>query len=297
MTRIVEIPTSFDDRAMDQFAAAFGTWPAEERLLFDARGTTWVSPYGFVAMLTAAQAVAEGKGEPPILYLPASEDVRRYWARVGFLRHAPELFEVHGRVPKAATGPSDTLLEVTPIRGSDDVHEVVGRVQEGASRILTELGLEVKATMGFSMALSESCQNIVEHAGTGGWVAVQAYDWRRRIGTRVVVIAVSDAGIGFRRSLEPTQAKRFGDRWSDATALEAAWIQNVSRFRDPGRGQGLAGIKRYLSRWDGKITIRSGTARLANVPHWDREDVPMTEQLPFFPGSQVQVILPAQAPR
>ena len=297
MTRIVEIPTSFDDRAMDQFAAAFGTWPAEERLLFDARATTWVSPYGFVAMLTAAQAVAESKAEPPILYLPASEDVRRYWARVGFLRHAPELFEVHGKVPKAATGPSDTLLEVTPIRGSDDVHEVVGRVQEGASRILTELGLEVKATMGFSMALSESCQNIVEHAGTSGWVAVQAYDWRRRIGTRVVVIAVSDAGIGFRRSLEPTQAKRFGDRWSDATALEAAWIQNVSRFRDPGRGQGLAGIKRYLSRWDGKITIRSGTARLANVPHWDREDVPMTEQLPFFPGSQVQVILPAQAPR
>jgi hypothetical protein len=297
VTRIVEIPTSFDDRAMDQFAAAFGTWPADERLLFDARATTWVSPYGFVAMLTAAQAVAEGKGEPPILYLPASEDVRRYWARVGFLRHAPELFEVHGKVPRAATGPSDTLLEVTPIRGSDDVHEVVGRVQEGASRILTELGLEVKATMGFSMALSESCQNIVEHAGTSGWVAVQAYDWRRRIGTRVVVIAVSDAGIGFRRSLEPTQAKRFGDRWSDATALEAAWIQNVSRFRDPGRGQGLAGIKRYLSRWDGKITIRSGTARLANVPHWDREDVPMTEQLPFFPGSQVQVILPAQAPR
>ena len=297
MTRIVEIPTSFDDRAMDQFAAAFGTWPAEERLLFDARATTWVSPYGFVAMLTAAQAVAESKGEAPILYLPGSEDVRRYWARVGFLRHAPELFEVHGKVPRAATGPSDTLLEVTPIRGSDDVHEVVGRVQEGASRILTELGLEVKATMGFSMALSESCQNIVEHAGTSGWVAVQAYDWRRRIGTRVVVIAVSDAGIGFRRSLEPTQAKRFGDRWSDATALEAAWIQNVSRFRDPGRGQGLAGIKRYLSRWDGKITIRSGTARLANVPHWDREDVPMTEQLPFFPGSQVQVILPAQAPR
>jgi hypothetical protein len=297
VTRIGEIPTSFDDRAMDQYAAAFGGWPADQRLLFDARATTWVSPYGFVAMLTAAQAVAEARGERPILYLPASEDVRRYWARVGFLRYADELFEVHGKVPRAATGPSDTLLDVTPIRGSDDVHEVVGRVQEGAARILTELGLEAKANMGFSMALSESCQNIVEHAGTTGWVAVQAYDWRRRIGTRVVVIAVSDAGIGFRRSLEPTQAKRFGDRWSDATALEAAWIQNVSRFRDPGRGQGLAGIKRYLSRWDGKITIRSGTARLANVPHWDKEDVPMTEQLPFFPGAQVQVILPAQVPK
>src|SRR5207249_1231918 len=80
---------------------------------------------------------------------------------------------------------------------------------------------------------------------------------------RVVVIAVADAGVGFRHSLEPTQAKRFGERWGDAAALEAALIQGVSRFRDPGRGQGLAGIRRYLARWDGKIAIRSGTARFA----------------------------------
>ena len=78
-----------------------------------------------------------------------------------------------------------------------------------------------------------------------------------------------------------------------AAALEAALIQGVSRFRDPGRGQGLAGIKRYLSRWDGKISIRSGTARLSIVPKWD-DDVPLAENLPFFPGSQVQVVIPAQ---
>ena len=78
-----------------------------------------------------------------------------------------------------------------------------------------------------------------------------------------------------------------------ASALEAALIQGVSRFRDPGRGQGLAGIKRYLSRWDGKISIRSGTARLSIVPKWD-DDVPLAENLPFFPGSQVQVVIPAQ---
>jgi anti-sigma regulatory factor (Ser/Thr protein kinase) len=171
---------------------------------------------------------------------------------------------------------------------------VVGRIQERAARILTgELGIEAKATMGFAMALSEACQNIVEHAGTGGWVAVHAYSWRRRLGRRVVVIAVSDAGIGFRRSLEATQAARFGDRWGDGAALEAAVIQGVSRFRDPGRGQGLPGIKRYLTRWNGKLSIRSGTARIAIVPSWD-EDVPMSEHLAFFPGAQVQVVIPAQ---
>jgi hypothetical protein len=73
----------------------------------------------------------------------------------------------------------------------------------------------------------------------------------------------------------------------------SALIQGTSRFRDPGRGQGLAGIRRYLSRWDGKISIRSGTARIAIVPKWD-DDVPMREGLPPFPGAQVLIIIPEQ---
>ena len=72
-------------------------------------------------------------------------------------------------------------------------------------------------------------------------------------------------------------------------------IQGVSRFRDPGRGQGFAFIKRFLDQWKGKISIRSGTARLSMVPAWD-EDVPLSEHLPFFPGAQVQMIIPAQEP-
>ena len=76
-------------------------------------------------------------------------------------------------------------------------------------------------------------------------------------------------------------------------ALEAALIQGVSRFRDPGRGQGLAFIKRFLDQWDGKISIRSGTARLSIIPPWD-EDIPLSENLAYFPGAQVQIIIPAQ---
>jgi len=295
MTRVVEVPTYFDDRALDHFAQAIGSWPPDSRLLLDARAAKWASPYGLIAMLTAAQAVAEAGLEPPLLTVPASEDVRRYWARAGFFHHAVDLFEIHGKVPRTVPDEeSDVLLTVTPVKASEDVHRVVGKIQERAAKILSaELGLQAKATMGFAMALSEACQNIVEHAGTSGWVAVHAYSWRRRLGRRVVVIAVSDAGVGFRRSLEATQASRYGDRWHDATALEAALLQGVSRFRDPGRGQGLAGIKRYLARWQGKISIRSGSARLSILPVWD-DDVPLQDGLPYFPGSQVQIVIPQQ---
>jgi anti-sigma regulatory factor (Ser/Thr protein kinase) len=295
MTRVVEVPASFDDKSFDQFAQSFAAGDPTQRALFDARGAQWASPYGLIGMLTAGQVLQEQRRERPLFTVPSSDDVRRYWARAGFFRYAAEFFEIHGKVPRTKVeDDADYLLPVTPVRASEDVHAVVGAIQERAARMLAgELGLEAKATIGFAMALSEACQNIVEHAGTGGWVAVHAYTFRKRLGRRVVVIAVSDGGVGFSRSLESTQARRFGDRWGDAAALEAAVIQGVSRFRDPGRGQGLAGIKRYLTRWNGKLSIRSGTARIAIVPPWD-DDVPMSEDLPFFPGSQLQVVIPAQ---
>jgi len=293
MTRVIELPAHFDDRSFDQFAKAFGE-PDRDRLLFDAHAVQWASPYGLLGLLVAGQHVVESGCHRPQLTIPTDKDVVHYWGRTGFFEFAGEWFEIHGKIPRMSPSrSSEVLLEITPVRVADDVHGVVSVIQERAAAILSgELGLEAKATMGFGMALSEACQNIVEHAGTSGWVAVQTYYWRRRLGRRVVVIAVADAGMGFRRSLEATQAGRYGDRWSDATALEAALIQGASRFRDPGRGQGLGGIRRYLNRWDGKFGVRSGTARIAIVPTWD-DDIPLAEGLPPFPGSQMLQIIPA----
>jgi anti-sigma regulatory factor (Ser/Thr protein kinase) len=263
-------------------------------VIVDAHANEWISPFGLVGLLAAGQALKERLGAPPALTVPRDRDVCHFWARAGFFKEARELYEVHGAVPRVKAAATTVLLEVTPVRVAEDVHHVVSHIQERSAAILTaELGLEPKATMGFGMALSEACQNIVEHAGTGGWVSVQTYRYRGGA-TRVAVIAVADAGVGFRHTLEATQSKRFGERWGDAAALEAALIQGVSRFRDPGRGQGLAGIRRYLDRWNGKISIRSGTARIAIVPAWD-EDAPLVDGLAAFPGAQVQLVVPAEA--
>ncbi len=294
MTSVVEVPQSFDDRSFEQLASACAAIREPGRVLMDAHATEWASPFGLVSLLCAGQVLGERLGTRPLLTVPSDKDVVTYWARTGFFGQAEELFEIHGAVPKVRQPPESTvLLEVTPVRVAGDVHKVVDRIQDRAAAILTsELGLEPRATIGFGMALSEACQNIVEHAGTGGWVAVHAYTWRRRLGRRVVVIAVADAGVGFRRSLEPTQARRYGDRWGDGPALEAALIQGVSRFREPGRGQGFRGIRKFLDHWEGKITIRSGTARIAMIRPWD-EDVPLREGLAAFPGAQLQLVIPA----
>jgi len=294
VTYVIEVPQILDERSFDQFAAAFAEADDATRVLVDAHATSWASPAGLIGLLCAGQALVARGGPKPLLTAPADKEVTHYWARAGFFAHAADLFEVHGSVPRVKPNPErNVLLEVTPVTVADDVHTVVGKLQERSAAILTsELSLDPKATMGFGMALSEACQNIVEHAGTGGWVAVQTYNWRN-IGRKVVVIAVADAGVGFRQTLEATQANRFGDRWGDATALEAALIQGVSRFRDEGRGQGLAGIRRWLDRWHGKISIRSGTARIAIIPDWEKDDEALRDGLPAFPGSQVQLVVPA----
>lgn len=289
MTTVINVPPSLDDRTFETVLEHLAPVPADEKVLLDARHTRWASPYGLTALLTLAQT----RAERPALYAPESDDTASYWARTAFFKYAEELFDLHGPAHRArAGGESDVLLEITPVAKSDDVHEVVGRIQQKAQSILVkELNLDAKATMGFAMTLSEACQNIVEHAGRGGWVAVQTYRWQKRLGRRVVVIAVCDAGVGFRQSLESAQRQRLTDRWDDGMALEEAVIRGVSRFRDPGRGQGLAGVRRYIGRWSGKLSVRSGTARIAIVPSWD-DDVPLEEDLPHFPGAQMQITIP-----
>jgi len=293
MTTVITVPPSLDDATFEQIVEQLAPLPSDARVLVDARHARWASPYGLTALL----ALAQSRDVRPSFAPPEAEDTVSYWARTGFFRHAERLYEFGRPVPRARpAGESSVLLEITPVAQAGDVHEVVERIQDRSQAILHDgLGLDSRATIGFSMTLSEACQNIVEHAGRGGWVGVQTYTWRKRLGRRVVVIAVCDAGIGFRRSLEQNSNRPRGDRWDDGQALEAALLRNVSRFPDPGRGQGLAGIRRFLSKWDGKLSIRSGTARIAIVPPWD-DDEPMTERLPYFPGAQVQITIPEKAP-
>lgn len=212
---------------------------------------------------------------------------------MAFFEAAKGVFECDrpGRI--GLVGSSDVLLELTPIAANADVHAVVDRVQAKAGEILSsKLGYPTTAVVQFSVILSEVCQNIIEHAESHGWVAAQAYNWARRLGRFVVVISVMDIGCGFRGSLADEHSARYADRWGDATALEAAFLHGLTRFSDSGRGQGIQQIRRQVRRWNGAITIRSGTARIGQVPDWD-DTPPLVDGLAPLRGSQISVILPA----
>jgi hypothetical protein len=275
------------DEVLDAVAAS-----RDSKLLLDARHVRWVDPNGMLALLSAGAVARERQGEPVRLQMPDHPEVPGYMARMGFFRAGQEIFELDRRAPRRAEGSSEVLLEITPITTNSDVHDVVDRLQSRAGTILSRtLGYPPTAVVQFSVILSEVCQNIIEHAEAPGWVAAQSYNWQKRLGRHVLVISVSDLGRGFRGSLADEHSARFGDRWSDATALEAAFIHGLTRFPDSGRGQGIQQIRKQVRRWDGTISIRSGTARIADVPTWD-DAPPLQDGLGGFPGAQISIVLP-----
>lgn len=295
MSRVVDVPDEMDHRGFEELIgeldAAFEDEPG--RILLNARHVRWVSPYGLIGLLAAGRVVRDRTGHMPAIEAPESRDVRSYADFMGFWQAAEGIFDVPAAEPRTH-GTHDALLEITPIRSHRDVHAVVERVRERAAAILEKrLHYPKPAVIQFSVMLSEVCQNIIEHSDADGWVCAQTYDYKRRLGREVLMLAVMDVGVGFQGSLAAEHARRFGESWSPATALEAALMQGESRFRDPGRGQGLQAIRKQVGKWNGELAIRSGTAQIAIVPEWD-DLPPLSTDLPAFPGAQILIVMPAR---
>jgi hypothetical protein len=295
MTRVVTVPKTLNDAAFEALlneAADAG----DEKLLFDAGHVRFADPYGMLGLLALGEYLRETGGRPQ-LNLPQSPEVARYFGAMGFLTAAAQIFDLGGAPAPRGTSASPALLPITAVSSADDIHAVIEQFNaDRVGGILREhLGHSPSEAMAFSALLSEISQNIIEHANAPGWVSVQSYRKWGRLDRRVAVIAVMDLGMGFKGSLEREQAARFGDRWGDSTALEAAFIHGVTRFREPGRGQGLKQIRKRVGKWGGKIAIRSGTARIADVPEWD-DALPMQTDLAYFPGAQIEIIVPAREP-
>jgi anti-sigma regulatory factor (Ser/Thr protein kinase) len=289
------VPEVLDHVGFEELVAALAALPEDDgpRLLFNAKHVRWVSPYGIIGLLAAGQVSKERTGLSPRIEAPDNREVRSYLERMDFWPAAHRVFEIESGASRTH-GPSDALLEITSIRSHHDVHAVVERVRERSAAILeNQLHYPKTSVIQFSVMLSEVCQNIIEHANGEGWVCAQTYNYRRRLGREVLMLAVMDVGIGFEGSLASEHARRFGESWSAATALEAALLFGESRFRDPGRGQGLQAIRRQVDRWDGMLAIRSGDAQIAQVPDWD-EYPSMQRSLPPFPGAQILIVMPAR---
>ncbi len=256
----------------------------------DLSDVSFIDPYGMLGLLEIGELCQLEDVRKSIL-LPRSKEVLKYLDRMDFFTHARRnfSFEHSSNNPpdkSRRSVDSDVLLEITPIEKANDIHFIVGKVRERAQAILTtHLRYDERAINGFIVALSEVCQNIIEHSENKGFVGIQKYRYQS-LNKNIVKIAVMDIGIGFRKSL----SGRFKLR-GDLDAIDKALLHGASRYEDEGRGHGLAGVRKFITQWQGKLSIRSGTARLSIIPKWARGRE-QERGLISFPGSQINIILP-----
>ncbi|MCL5061761.1 MAG: ATP-binding protein [Nitrospiraceae bacterium] len=261
-----------------------------ESSIIDLQDITFIDPYGMVGILELGELLKSNSIQKTI-HLPMSEEVLKYLERMDFFKFADNYFKLEPSKPEISekyrrSSYSDVLLEITPIEKSDDIHFIVGKVKERANAILKKhLHYDERAINGFIVALSEVCQNIIEHSEKKGFVGIQKYHFQN-LNKNVVKIAVMDIGVGFKKSL----SERFSLK-NDFEAIEKALLHGASRYADEGRGHGLAAVRRFVNQWNGKISIRSGTARLSIIPEWSWGKEKETK-LSYFPGSQINIMLP-----
>jgi len=255
----------------------------------DLRNIVFIDPYGMLGVLEMGRYLGLNREDTSLL-LPESDNVLRYLERMDFFKYAERYFTILNKRTVSdkylRSFYTDVLLEITPIQKSDDIHFIVGKVKKRSHTILKKhLHYNERAINGFIVALSEVCQNIIEHSENTGFVGIQKYRFQK-LNKNVVKIAVMDLGIGFKESL----AERISVK-DDLMAIESALIDGMSRYEDRGRGHGLAGVKRFVNQWNGKLSIRSGSAKLSVIPDWGwgREK---EKNLPYFPGSQINIMLP-----
>src|ERR1043166_4973842 len=134
LTTVINVPHSLEDKSFEQVVEQVAPLPLDEKIIVDARHARWASPYGLTALL----ALAQSRAERPILYAPEAENVSGYWSRMDFFKHAAELYEIQGRVKSAKATETSVLLEVTSISKSDDVHDVVDKIQQRAQDALVK---------------------------------------------------------------------------------------------------------------------------------------------------------------
>lgn len=263
---------------------------ARESPVIDLREITFIDPYGMVGLLEIGE-VLTSEGIQKLLYLPKSEEVLKYLERMDFFAFVDRYFSLEPSAPHLSkkyqrSSYSDVLLEITFIEKSDDIHFIVGKVKDRGHAILARhLNYDENAINNFVVALSEVCQNIIEHSKTKGFVGIQKYHFQN-LNKNVVKIAVMDIGIGFRKSL----SERFPLK-NDLEAIEKGLLHGASRYADKGRGHGLSAVRRFVKQWNGKLSIRSGTAKLSIIPEWSRGKA-KEHDLTYFPGAQINIMLP-----
>jgi hypothetical protein len=252
-------------------------------------------PYGAVALVLFLKHLPPEVLPVELLLpgfsLPLTEEAGAnpvtFLTRMGFWEEVREqLLPPPGGLPERPMRSPDrnVLIDLTRLHSRDSVNVMLRKSGE----ILHHFGYAPISRGHVLEVLSELSSNVLDHsqAELGGMMATQTY--KMQGGTRYLVMAIGDRGIGVRRSLAANMA--LADRLDDDdTALSVAVQPGNSRFTIGGRGGGLPRVLSIAKRYQGNVVFRSGIGALTYVGARDEKKIFKSSQLA---GTQLRIMLP-----
>ena len=258
----------------DRLLAHLVDLPETSEVTVDLRSAAFVDPYGMVGLVMVARQL-QRRGNRLVCVLPGSDRPIQTVVQTGVLAALWPVAELRN-LPKESSQRFSSPLPATAIRSRNDVQAVVGHLVD-----LTRdrLGYNTSDVLDTAKVVSELCNNVVDHSGAEGIVLAQLGTDRH--GTRYVALAVADDGIGIRGSL----ARRYPEagHWRHGEAIERA-LGGLSS-RETGGGAGLRSVTAVVRRYQGRLTVRSGSDRV----YISADRMPKTHAGAPFPGTLVGI--------
>ncbi len=187
------------------------------------------------------------------------------------------LRNVNIRGNKEQGNESEFVVPITKIEKNEDASKIFSTYFfqfEGLKKIYSSNIID-----DFLVSFIEIVQNIPYHSmGSPGFVTVMLI---KNIKATSLVLTATDFGVGIPKSLIHLKSQYF-HYWNDSFAVSLALKERVSRFKDNGRGKGLAGVYNCIKRNKGILWIRSGRGFFVHKA----EDYEAVELDQHFPGVQ-----------
>jgi len=227
---------------------------ARQAVRVDLSETTHVSLYNLVAMACALMRGRED-GRDLTFKPPRDPSVCNFLSRLGFDDFTSDVIGLDCALGISADSkaPSDVLVDIRTFESSSDLTPLQNLLWDKLDEVAP-----ARLAM-FDEALVELVANVTEHSHGQGLVAavVQA---ERRADSHIDLV-IGDSGIGIRESfLSRPDCGRFPATDHEAITLALEYLVS-SVPGDKGRGQGLTTTVESALALEGRVVIRSGSAR------------------------------------
>jgi len=221
-------------------------------LAIDLQHCSFLDPFASTVLHSLVAAVS---GHARIwLCLPELANVRAYCGVSGLIEalreHVTLVGEVHLQRPSED---SEVLVPLRVFSQLEDVEAIVAASIEKLENLLERLDWPKAITRSAAGAIKEATMNVIEHADASGSFTLQAY--KLRTPDPYVIVALSDAGVGVRATLErkyPTLPS------SDAHLLQTLLDDRLTSREDRQRGLGMRELRSAVREVRGRLDLRSG---------------------------------------